>query len=236
LEPGARLSRGLPSHGAQALTAQVYLRNLTWLIPLELAAPRPHRPRKEAIVRHEVLQLDINGTPQAWISPEAAAVHYATNAVVWEEGAGPLVTLRGGWNAKAGRQSTIEVHPIIALRGAARINLHDVAPPFSADLLKRRDRHQCGFCGEHFAPRDLTVDHILPVSRGGLDSWLNCVGSCGPCNWRKADRTPEEAGMPLLFLPYVPSLFERMLLQGRNVRADVHEWLAARLPRNSRLN
>lgn len=187
-------------------------------------------------MRHEVLQLDINGTPQAWISPEAAAVHYATNAVVWEEGAGPLVTLRGGWNTKVGRQSVIDVHPIIALRGAARINLHDVAPPFSADQLKKRDRMSCCYCNAVLPPRDLTVDHIVPVSRGGSTSFNNCVASCGPCNWRKADRTPEEAGMPLLFLPYVPSLFERMLLQGRNVRADVHEWLAARLPRNSRLN
>ena len=56
------------------------------------------------------------------------------------------------------------------------------------------------------------------------------------CNWRKGARTPEEAGMPLRFLPYVPSLFEKMLLQGRNVRADVHDWLSARLPRGSRLS
>lgn len=187
-------------------------------------------------MRHEVLQLDINGTPQAWISAEAAAVHYAADAVAWFDGDGPLATLRGGWNAKTGRQSIIEVHPIIALRGASRINLFDVAPPFSADQLKRRDRNTCCYCGEVFAPRYLTVDHILPLSRGGSDSWLGCAASCGPCNWRKADRTPDEAGMPLLFLPYVPSLFERMLLQGRNVRSDVHEWLAARLPRGSRLN
>lgn len=53
---------------------------------------------------------------------------------------------------------------------------------------------------------------------------------CGGCNGREADRTPEEARMPLLYLPYVPSRFEAFLLEGRHVRADVHEWLAARLP------
>lgn len=209
--------------------------NFNGLFALELALIRLTGQERRAIVRHEVLQLDINGTPQAWISTEAAAVHYATGGVVWFDGASTLATLRGGWNAKTGRQSIIEVHPIIALRGAARINLFDITPPFSAELLKRRDLNTCCYCGETFKPGDLTVDHILPVSRGGVDCWQGCVAACGPCNWRKADRTPDEAGMPLLFLPYVPSLFERMLLQGRNVRADVHEWLAARLPRGSRL-
>lgn len=47
---------------------------------------------------------------------------------------------------------------------------------------------------------------------------------------------PEEAGMPLVYLPYVPSRFESFLLEGRPIRADVHEWLAARLPQGSRLN
>jgi hypothetical protein len=61
-----------------------------------------------------VLQFDIQGTPQAWISVEHAATHHATDA--WFDGASPLRTLRGGWNVDAGRQSLIEVYPIIALR------------------------------------------------------------------------------------------------------------------------
>jgi 5-methylcytosine-specific restriction endonuclease McrA len=76
----------------------------------------------------------------------------------------------------------------------------------------------------------------VPESRGGRWTWMNLVTACGPCNGRKADRTPEEAGMPLLYLPYVPNRFEAFLLAGRHVRADVHEWLAARLPKDSRLN
>jgi hypothetical protein len=185
--------------------------------------------------RH-VLQLDIQGTPQAWISIEHAASHYATGSVAWEEGAGPLRTLRGGWNAVIGRQSLMQIHPIIALSGASRVNLFDVTPSISKTKLLRRDRMTCAYCGQCFAERDLQCEHILPESRGGAWSWMNLVTACAWCNGRKADRTPEEAGMPLMYLPYVPSRFEDFLLAGRNIRADVHDWLAARLPRTSRLN
>jgi len=185
---------------------------------------------------HRVLQLDIQGTPQAWISIEHAASHYATGTVAWEEGEGPLRTLRGGWNAVVGRQSVMDIHPIIALSGASRVNLFDVTPSVSKDKLLRRDRMTCAYCGQHFSERDLQCEHILPESRGGAWSWMNLVTACAWCNGRKADRTPEEARMPLLYLPYVPSRFEDFLLAGRNIRADVHEWLAARLPKASRLN
>ena len=183
-----------------------------------------------------VLQLDIQGTPQAWISLEQAALHVATGAVAWFDGDGPLATLRGGTNLASGRQSVIDVHPIIALRGASRINLFDVVPAFSSAKLFRRDRMTCAYCGECFAERELQCEHIVPESRGGRWTWMNLVSACGPCNGRKADRTPDEAGMPLVYLPYVPSRFENFLLEGRAIRADVHEWLAARLPKGSRLS
>ena len=185
---------------------------------------------------HHVLQLDIQGTPQAWISLEHAALHVATGAVAWVDGAGPLTTLRGGFNVARGKQSLLEIHPIIALRGASKVNLFDVAPAFSKHKLFRRDRFTCAYCGECFAERLLSCEHIVPQARGGRWTWMNLVTACGPCNGRKADRTPDEAGMPLVYLPYVPSRFEDFLLEGRTIRADVHEWLAARLPRGSRLS
>ena len=88
-----------------------------------------------------------------------------------------------------------------------------------------------------YEPRRTFVSSLslVPESRGGRCTWMNLVTACGPCNGRKADRMPEEAGMPLHFLPYVPSRFEDFLLEGRHIRADVHEWLAARLPKGSRL-
>lgn len=187
-------------------------------------------------VQHtHVLQLDIQGTPQAWITLEQAALHIASGTVAWVDGDGPLHTLRGGHNVATGRQSTIEVPPIMALRGASRINLFDVVPAFSKHKLFRRDRGLCAYCGQHFQERNLTCEHIVPESRGGAWTWMNLVSACAACNSAKADRTPEEARMPLLYLPYVPSRFEGFLLEGRHIRADVHQWLASRLPKGSRL-
>lgn len=66
----------------------------------------------------------------------------------------------------------------------------------------RRDRNRCQYCG---SPDRLTLDHVLPRSRGGKDHWENLVTACMPCNNRKGNRTPEEAGMPLARQPFRPS-------------------------------
>jgi hypothetical protein len=182
-----------------------------------------------------VLQLDIQGTPHAWIGLDQAALYYASGAVVWEDGSGPLAQLRGGYNVAAGRQSLITVFPIIAVRGQPKVNLYDVAPGVTKAKLLRRDRYTCAYCAGVYGERDLQCEHIQPQSRGGEWTWMNLVAACGVCNGRKANRTPEEAGMPLVYLPYVPSRAEDFLLEGRKARADVHEWLASRLPRHSRL-
>lgn len=69
-----------------------------------------------------------------------------------------------------------------------------------------RDKRTCGYCGS-FAN---TVDHIVPKSRGGKETWGNCIAACGPCNNWKADRTPEEAGMELLWPPKVPNSSDKL--------------------------
>lgn len=187
-------------------------------------------------MRQQILQLDIQGTPQAWISLEDAALHYASGTVAWEEGDGPLATLRGGWNVRSNRQSQIVLQPIIAVNGSPRRNLFDVVPTVTKAKLLRRDRYTCAYCASAFPERDLQVEHIVPDSRNGPYDWMNLVTACAWCNARKANRTPDEAGMPLVYLPYVPNRFEDFLLAGRHVRADVHEWLAARVAKGSRLN
>ena len=74
-------------------------------------------------------------------------------------------------------------------------------PAWSKHGLRRRDGGRCGYCG---SARAGTVDHIVPRSRGGATDWENTVLACGPCNTRKRDRTPVEAGMRLLLAPRVP--------------------------------
>lgn len=72
--------------------------------------------------------------------------------------------------------------------------------------LLARDGHRCQYCGVVFVPRELTIDHVFPRSRGGPSSWENLVTACAPCNRAKGDRTPDEAKMPLVARPRRPSV------------------------------
>ena len=67
----------------------------------------------------------------------------------------------------------------------------------------RRDGHSCVYCGSN---KNLTLDHVIPKSRGGKNDWNNLVTSCFKCNLKKADRTPEEANMKMRHQPYAPTL------------------------------
>ncbi len=183
----------------------------------------------------EVLQLDVSGRPQAWISPKEAAVLYASDGIAWTLGTACHV-LRGGIQRATGHQSRIEVHPIVAVRGAIPSRAWRQTPALSNPKLFARDRQVCAYCGGHFHVDELTREHIVPVSRGGADSWMNCITACRPCNGHKGNRLPEEARMSLLFLPYVPSLHEDMILRGRRILADQMEFLLASVPRSSRLH
>ena len=64
--------------------------------------------------------------------------------------------------------------------------------------------HRCCYCGRFFPSSELTLDHILPRSRGGKTDWLNVIPSCIPCNKRKGNRLPSEAGMKLHLNPHRP--------------------------------
>jgi 5-methylcytosine-specific restriction endonuclease McrA len=183
----------------------------------------------------DVLQLDVSGRPQAWISAKEAAVIYASDGVAWTLGKAFKV-LRGGIQRTTGRQSRIEVHPIIAVRGAIPSRAWRQSPALSNPKLFARDRHLCAYCGHCFAFDDLTREHIVPTSRGGQDTWMNCITACRACNGRKGNRLPEEARMSLMYLPYVPSLHEDMILRGRRILADQMEFLLASVPRSSRLH
>ena len=99
-----------------------------------------------------------------------------------------------------------------------------------------RDRHVCAYCGGRFHFDELTREHLTPVSRGGNDSWMNCITACRSCNGAKGNRMPEEARMSLMYLPYVPSLHEDMILRGRRILVDQMDFLLASVPRSSRLH
>lgn len=98
--------------------------------------------------------------------------------------------------------------------------------PWSRRGVLVRDRHRCAYCGR----RATTVDHVLPRSQGGDDSWLNTVAACSTDNLRKADRTPAQAGMALRSRPFAPTPAAALLL-ALGLRDDeaLPEWLTAQI-------
>ena len=82
----------------------------------------------------------------------------------------------------------------------------------------------------------MSSSEITPISAGGLDVWTNVVTACRRCNHHKAGRTPEQAGMELLAVPFTPTYAEYIYLKGRRVLADQMEYLRAHFPRSSPLH
>ena len=180
-----------------------------------------------------VLTVDMAGLPQAWVALEEAITYHAKQMVAWSIG-GEVREFRGGWQ-KNGERSRIATKSILAIKGTgAGSHLH--APGLTNSMLFARDRQLCAYCGKRFLIRDLSRDHVVPVSRGGRDSWTNTVTACRSCNTRKGGRSPEQAHMPLIYVPYVPNRHEHFILRNRRILADQMEYLLAGVPRTSRLH
>lgn len=105
---------------------------------------------------------------------------------------------------------------------------HNVRVPIRTKVLTRkniymRDDYRCQYCSEKFRGEDLSWDHVIPRCQGGRDEWENLVTCCKRCNHRKAGRTPEEAGMPLLRRPLPRTLHtSRFVL--RSMGSGMPEW------------
>ena len=86
--------------------------------------------------------------------------------------------------------------------------IYDKLPPrevkFTRRNIYRRDKNTCQYCGKTFRPEELNIDHVVPLSRGGKDTWENVVCSCISCNLRKGNKTLKEAGMRLIRKPKKP--------------------------------
>ncbi len=93
-----------------------------------------------------------------------------------------------------------EVPSIIRLKNYVKVPHRKVA--LSRSNIFKRDGERCVYCG---TTKNLTLDHVIPRSKGGTDSWENLVTACHSCNSKKGNRTPEEAGMTLLQKPFKPS-------------------------------
>ena len=172
-----------------------------------------------------ILKLDAAGLPVNWIDWQTAVTLYARRRVCWDAGKERFV-IRGGICARTGRQSQIEVGSIVAVADRSK-RFERSAPLLTNRTLFQRDRNLCLYCGDVFPTSHLTRDHVIPASRGGHNVWENCVTACRDCNQKKDDRTPEEAGMKLLAVPFTPNLAEYLILQNRRILADQMEFLLA---------
>lgn len=98
--------------------------------------------------------------------------------------------------------SQIQVPRVIRLLGYERMPKHTVK--FNRRNIFARDNNQCQYCGKKFATTELSLDHIVPRSQGGLSTWENIVCACLNCNVRKGGRTPKQAHMSLIRKPEKP--------------------------------
>jgi len=182
-----------------------------------------------------LLSLDAHGRVLDWINWQDASCLYARGAVSWTLG-DPCLHIHGGINRLSGLRSGMDLHPIIATRGHARSRAPAPTPNLTNAALFARDAHLCLYCGQQHSRSVLTRDHVMPLSKGGLDVWENVVTACFHCNSRKSNRTPQQAGMPLLAVPFRPSWIEHLILSNRNILADQMAFLKAQLPKKSRLS
>ena len=180
-----------------------------------------------------ILRLDISGAPIRWIPWQEAVCLYTRELVGWTTGENAF-TFHGGVARASGERSSITVHSIIAVKQSQRgRHLVRTVPPLSNHELFRRDGYLCMYCGREFAEHGLTRDHVVPLSRGGRDRWSNVVSACKACNTRKGGRTPEQANMPLLAVPYVPNWAEFLALSNRRILADQMEFLRSQFNRKN---
>lgn len=176
--------------------------------------------------------------PLEWVDYQEAVRLYHLGQVAYTLGR-LLYEVHGGINARSGQRSRIQVHSIIATLGShqrfCKIRANYI-PPLNNPTLFRRDGYLCLYCGQRFPASALSRDHVQPLVQGGQDIWTNVVTACKRCNHHKAGRTPEEAGLELLAIPFVPTHAEYIYLKGKKVLADQMHFLMAHFPRNSPLH
>jgi hypothetical protein len=193
-------------------------------------------------MRRDILALDSNFNPYDWITWQDYITHHVKGNVLKTFGDSNGIK-RGGVNRISLTRSEVEIHPIVAIKGFIKNNYK--TPPLTNANLFQRDCHMCGYCGRVYRSENLSRDHIIPVSKGGPNVWKNCVTACKTCNREKGDMTidqwdkhSQKIGLgerKLLFVPYVPSAYEKLILANRNILACQMEFLINYLPDHSRL-
>lgn len=180
-----------------------------------------------------ILRLNLAGQPIEWLHWQEAVCLHARDLVTWSLG-GVVKKVYGGF-ARSGDRSTMELPSIIAC-GGKRLARQRLVPPLTNRALFVRDNNLCLYCGQEFSGRELTRDHIVPVSRGGKDKWTNVVAACRRCNQHKGNYLLSEINLELIALPYRPNAAEYLaLINSDRIRGDQMEFLSAQFSQNYRV-
>jgi|TARA_B100000315_G_scaffold232217_1_gene244238 5-methylcytosine-specific restriction endonuclease McrA len=180
-----------------------------------------------------ILRINTAGAPVEWLSWQQAVCLQARELVNWSYGE-EIFRIRGGYSRITGEQTVVTLNSIISCKGKV-YGKRRKEPPLTNRALFRRDQNMCLYCGNHFDNISLSRDHVVPLSRGGEDTWTNVVTACKRCNARKGSRLPDETNMELLALPYRPNHAEYLALthSGR-ILGDQMAFLQKQFSANSR--
>jgi len=173
-----------------------------------------HEAEKKSGHLPMILKLDKSGSPCAWSKWQDIVVAEFTDKVIWR--LGDPIDLTGG-TGKDGTTSQFELYPVVAVDDQSA-RKRKCAPALTNRILFLRDHHTCAYCGHvYMASSKLSRDHVIPTSKGGQNTWNNCVTACKQCNTKKSDRLLSECGMVLRFKPFTLNNFEHLILQNKRI-------------------
>lgn len=181
-----------------------------------------------------ILAVDRAFTPDRWIDAQTA-INLLSRGVVQTTLGDTAMTLRGGMNVQTGKQSILKVGSILVIDSKDFLVRDFGYAPLERELLFKRDHNLCAYCGIVYKKSELEMEHVKPECQEGPTSWENLVTSCHTCNQRKGGRTPEQAGMDMVYYPYRPSRYEWLILKNRNILKDQMRFLLDNVPETSRV-
>ena len=165
----------------------------------------------------QILRTDVSGMPLGVgrLSGSGAPLPHRTSGLYVRHAAVPAVWRHLRADRPAHHRGRQFHHRHAGNLPAIRATCAELAytPPLNNQTLFRRDAYLCLYCGARFTYSLLSRDHVTPFSRGGHDMWSNVVSACRRCNNAKASRTPEQAGMQLLAVPFTPTYAEYIFLE-----------------------
>jgi 5-methylcytosine-specific restriction endonuclease McrA len=165
----------------------------------------------------DCLLLNADGAPVGYMPLSTLTWQDAIRYMVLDKA--DVLHFHENWIVRSSRWET-QVPSVMMLRDYMKPK---TAVRFSRSNVYLRDNGLCSYCQRHVDRRDSTLDHVIPVSKGGKTSWENCVTACAPCNSNKSDATK---GWKPRFKPYKPDYYElvnKRKQQDMNIRFE--EWL-----------